>query len=102
MDDKPNKYINKDDYMLFQNNMTASEQSRDDKSVSTKLMKIIILTLYVLFFIISIAFFIKFKQNIRIIYIVLYGCFAFVFFWYYIKVAYQVSKFFENNLLFKI
>ena len=32
--DKPNKFINKDDYMLFNNNMTASEQSRDDKSVS--------------------------------------------------------------------
>ena len=39
--DIPNEYINKDDYMLFHNNMTASENSRNDKSVSTKLMKII-------------------------------------------------------------
>jgi hypothetical protein len=100
--DIPNEYINKDDYMLFHNNMTASENSRNDKSVSTKLMKIIILVLYIIFFIILILFFKKIRKDYRFIYLVLYGTFVYLFILYYIKVAYIISKFFENNLLFKI
>ena len=102
MDNKPNKYINKDDYMLFHNNMTAFEQSRDDKSVSTKLMKTIIIMLYISFIIISITFFTKLNRNFRMIFIVFYICFTVMFYMYYIKIAYYITKFFENNLLFKI
>jgi uncharacterized oligopeptide transporter (OPT) family protein len=102
MNNQKNKYINKDDYMLFNNNMTAYEQSRDDKSVSTNLMKIIILILYIIFIIISIAFIMKILKKNRIIYIFLYVSFVYFFVLYYIKIAYYISKFFENNLLFKI
>lgn len=100
--DKPNKYINKDDYMLFNNNMTTSEQSRDDKSVSTNLMKFIILFLYLSFIIISLICLRKFIKDRRYVYFILYIFFAVMFSMYYIKIAYYISKFFENNLLFKI
>ena len=99
---KSNKYINRDDYMLFNNNMTASEKSRDDKSVSTNLMKLIIIILYSFFIIITIVFINKFIKDMRGVYLILYACFATMSYMYYIKVAYYISKFFENNLLFKI
>ena len=99
-----NKYINKDDYTLFRNNMTAFEESRDDKSVSTKLMKGVIIFLYIIFIIISILFFKRVINNngVRIIVLVLYVCFIIGFYKYYIKIAYHIVKFIENNLLFKI
>ena len=67
-----NKYINKDDYTLFRNNMTAFEESRDDKSVSTKLMKGVIIFLYIIFIIISIILFKRVITNngVRIIVLV--------------------------------
>lgn len=99
-----NKYINKDDYTLFRNNMTAFEESRDDKSVSTKLMKGVIIFLYIIFIIISIILFKRIitHNGVRIIVLVLYVCFIIGFYKYYIKIAYHIAKFIENNLLFKI
>ena len=99
-----NKYINKDDYTLFRNNMTAFEESRDDKSVSTKLLNGVIIVLYIIFIIISLILFKRVITNngVRIIVLVLYGCFIYGFYKYYIKIAYHIAKFIENNFLFKI
>jgi hypothetical protein len=97
-----NKFINKDDYMLFQNNMSAFEESRDDKSVSTILMKSVIVFLYIIFIIISIIFLYIIYIKSRFIVLALYIFLVLSFLKYYVKIAYVMSKFIENNLLFKI
>jgi|TARA_B110000211_G_scaffold221533_1_gene269275 hypothetical protein len=104
-DTNTNTFINKDDYMLINNKMSASEYNRHDKSVSGNLMKLSFILLYICYGYSAWTFksFLHTKKlKIRILYFWLFIIYSLLFWKNAPKIAYIISKFIENNLLFNI
>ena len=104
-DTNTNTFINKDDYMLINNKMSASEYNRHDKSVSGNLMKILLILLYIFYgysaWTLKKLLNIK-KLNMSLLYFFIFIIYSFLFWKNAPKIAYIISKFIENNLLFNI
>ena len=113
MSNRKNKYINKDDYTSIMNNMSNSDVNKDDTPVSTKTMKKVLITIYVcsiLFCFYAIRNFIllfmarnneKTPKIKAVIYILLTGVIL-ILLRNIVYISHKISKFIENNLLFKI
>ena len=92
-----NKYINKDNYHSIINNMNNSKINKKEKYVSSRIMKIIVIILYLSFIVISYLFYVKYKIQKRTLVIFIYILFIILFYRNYVKIAYHTSKFIQNN-----
>ncbi len=115
MSNRENKYINKDDYSLIMNNMSNSDVTKHDKPVSSKRMRSVLIIIYIILLLLllygffTIYFFVivvkKKKVRKAIITIIIYILFCSVIIYLLLNSIYmshKITKFIENNLLFKI
>jgi len=113
MSNRENKYINKDDYSLIMNNMSNSDVTKHDKPVSSKKMRLVTLTIYfILMFFFSYGIYniiIYFKKSnnekktiIKLVIYILLSFSSIILFLNSIYISHIITKFIENNLLFKI
>jgi hypothetical protein len=106
-----NEYINnKDDFSLLVNDLTTSSNFSKDKAVSGYIMRftilfLIVLTLYVYYMYYKIIYNIGNNSEynrVRIFIRIAIIAYSYLIYKNYIRIAYYISKFIENNFLFKI
>tara|TARA_B100001778_G_C18160909_1_gene438078 strand:- start:234 stop:581 length:348 start_codon:yes stop_codon:yes gene_type:complete len=115
MSNRENKYINKDDFSSIMNNMSNSDVTKDDKPVSSKRMRSVLIIIYIILSLLLLygffsiyVFVIVVKENKvknATITIIIYILFCIVIIYLLLNSIYmshKITKFIENNLLFKI
>jgi hypothetical protein len=102
-----NKYVhNKDDFIFILNDVSTSTTSSSDTPVNSRLNKIVItvILLLSLLLIIRLVMFIFSSRDYvnKIVYFTIISFYIYYMHKYYIIIAFKISKFIENNLLFDL